>query len=303
QARTDAGRIRKIVPHPTDPGILYVATAGGGVWKSFDAQAAIGSIAGPHWTSITSGVGSQSIGAFALDPGSPDTLLLGLGDPFDVQTPGFYTSADGGITWQGPAALGNATSVREIVVDPARTGVVLVATNDGIFRSTEGGLGNSWTRKETGDCWSIAWIGAQTWLAACHGAVWRSSDNGSSFLPAMIGLSDVGRMTLAAAASDSAVPNSARVYLLAATASGGNQKDVFKSGNGGQSWINLNMQGTAACQPVCAQPHYWTNDQPDFDVMHDQAWYNQAIAVDPRNRDRFFIGGNLAMIRCGPGGN
>src|SRR5207244_8277151 len=32
QARIDAGRIRKIVPHPTDPNILYVATAGGGVW-------------------------------------------------------------------------------------------------------------------------------------------------------------------------------------------------------------------------------------------------------------------------------
>ena len=303
QARTDAGRIRKIVPHPTDPNILYLATAGGGVWKSFDAQAAIGNIAGPHWTSITSGVGSQSVGAFALDPNSPDTLYLGLGDPFDVQSPGFYTSADGGITWLGPVTLGNATSVRDIVVDPARTGVVLVATNDGLFRSTEGGIGNGWARIETGDCWSVAWVSAQTWLAACNGALWRSTDNGASFVSAMNGLTDVGRMTLAAAPSDSANPSSAAVYLLAASASASDQKDVFKSGNGGQSWASLDMQGTAACQPTCRQPIYWTNDQPDFDVMHDQAWYNQAIIVDPRNHDRFFIGGNLSMVRCDTGDN
>ena len=316
QQVVDAGRLREIVPHPTDPNILYVATAGGGVWKSFDAQATINSSAGPHWTSITAGVGSQSIGAFALDPNSPDSLYLGLGDPFDVQTPGFYTSADGGITWDGPNLLGDpgnpATSVREIVVNPARTGVVLVATDQGIFRSVAGGLGATWVVKPmpggNGACWSLAWVGAvngeQAWLASCQGGVFRSTDDGASWAAVALPDTNVGRMTLAAARGDSANPNAARVYLLAGKSTDGDQEDVFRSTDGGRTFTSLNMPGTLPndCGPGCHQPAFWTNHQRDFDVLHDQAWYNQAITVDPRNGEVVFIGGNLAAMRTDDGG-
>src|SRR5205823_5018837 len=150
-------------------------------------------------------------------------------------------------TWQGPAALGNATSVREIVVNPTRTGVVLVATDDGLYRSTEGGLGSNWTKKESGSCWSIAWVGGTTWLATCSSQVWRSTDDGASFVAANLGLSEVARMTLAAAYSDKDNPNSARVYLLAESSTKGDQRDVYKSNTGGQSWISLSMEGTSYC--------------------------------------------------------
>jgi hypothetical protein len=318
QLKTDSGRAQKIVPHPTDPNILYFATSGGGVWKSFDAQAPITGTAGPHWTSITDPIGSQSIGAFALDPASPDTLFVGLGDPFDVHSPGFFHSADGGATWSAPITLHGsygtggadyaATSTRDIVVDPSRSGVVLVATDAGLFRSTEGGISESWQLLDLDnhlaqDCWSVAWVGAQTWLATCSRHVWRSIDNGASWLPDRgLPTSDLSRMTLAAAPGDSASPDSARVYLLAANQYGDDQKDIFASYNGGQSWSSLNMLGTAACQPTCRTPKNPNNDQPDLDVLHDQAWYNQAIIVDPRNNDRLFVGGNLATLRSQDGG-
>src|SRR5204863_6625322 len=35
----DSGRARTIVPHPTNPDVLYFANSGGGVWKTFDATA------------------------------------------------------------------------------------------------------------------------------------------------------------------------------------------------------------------------------------------------------------------------
>ncbi|MGZ6142286.1 MAG: hypothetical protein ACXWLM_03055 [Myxococcales bacterium] len=311
QAAADTGRIRKIVPHPTDANILYVATAGGGVWKSFDAQSAITLSSGPHWASITSGLLSQSVGAFALDPNSPDTLFLGLGDPFDVHTPGFYTSLDGGITWQGPVGLTNpdngqvATSVRDIVVDPSGTGAVVVATNQGVFRQLEGG---AWSHPDLGgatSCWSVAWVGPSRWLASCYGQVFLSTDNGVSF-PTRPSLptADVGRMTLASAYSDRADPAHAFVYLLAATAGGGAQSDIFLSTSGGATWGTLNANSASICiapgQPGC--PVNATQDQPDLDVMHDQAWSNQAIVVDPTNHSRVFAGGNLAMIRSNDAG-
>ena len=322
QGVTDSGRAQKIVPHPSDPNVLYLATSGGGVWKTFNAQAAFTTTGGgPRWASITDQLGSQSIGAFALDPNSPDTLYVGLGDPFDVSSPGFFHSADGGQTWAGPLALHGsyggsdqiATSTRDIAVDPSRSGVVLVATDVGLFRSQEGGISENWQLVRLNgsvaqECWSVAWVGPLTWLASCRegrqGKVYRSSDNGASWAPATGIDADVGRMTLAASASDSATPASAWVYLLAATSAGYAQKDVYWSYDGGRTFHSLGMD-VSACGTSCPAPinsASGTNDQPDLNVLHDQAWYNQAIVVDPRDHRRLFIGGNLTMVRSQDGG-
>jgi hypothetical protein len=325
---TDSGRAQKIVPHPTDPNILYLATSGGGVWKTFSAQAGFTLTGGgPTWSSITDQLGSQSIGAFALDPSSPDTLFLALGDSFDVRSPGFFHSADGGISWSSPIALhgsyGNSSSIytatraRDIVVNPNRTGVVLVATDAGLFRSTEGGVTENWQLVDLDpthavqSCWSIAWVGDRTWLVTCEssaGSLWRSSDDGASWQRITLPTTDVSRMTVAAAAGDSAAPDYARVYLAAAwdPAQHGfdtDQKDLFRSDNGGRNFAALGMEAHAVCDPSCPQPTNWTNDQDNLDVMHDQAWYNQALTIDPRNHDRVFVGGNLALLRTQNGGS
>ena len=39
--KVDSGRTRNILVHPTNPDIVYLATSGGGVWKTFDATAPI----------------------------------------------------------------------------------------------------------------------------------------------------------------------------------------------------------------------------------------------------------------------
>lgn len=306
----DSGRIRRIVPHPTDPNILYVATAGGGVWKTFTAQAAITATTGPRWMNITDNIGSQSVGAFALDPNSPDTLYLGLGDPFDVHTPGFFTSLDGGVTWSSmitlTGAAGPVTSVRDIVVDPANTGVVLVATDAGVFKSSEG---SPFTYLDqfngNGDCWSIASVGPSVWLVSCRGHVFRSTDNALTFGEITAGLTadagDLGRMTLAAAPGDRLDPSHARVYLLAGNLYGSDQKDVFYSNSGGSQWFSLDMVPESVCGVTC---NTFTNagSQPDLDLLHDQAWYNQAILVDPDDHDTVFLGGNLNLARSKDGG-
>ena len=309
----DSGRIQKIVPHPTDANILYVATAGGGVWKTYSAQAAITATGGPRWFSITDSLPfSQSIGAFAIDPSSPDSLYLGLGDPFPpgVQTPGFYTSLDGGITWTPlpnlTGAAGLVTSVRDIVVDPANTGVVLVATDAGVFKSTDhtdfayldqfGGAA---------DCWSIASVGfdgtSSHWLVTCGGQVFRSTDGAASFAPAVVGLTGhEGRMTLAAStlAADRVSPTTARVYLLAANSSGSDQEDVYISNTGGAQWTSLSMVPYSVCHPQF-NCNTFTNatNEADLDILHDQAWYNQAIIVDSQSHDTLFIGGNFYIAR------
>src|SRR5207248_2592704 len=103
---------------------------------------------------------------------------------------------------------------------------------------------------------------------------------------------DVGRMTVSSSAGDAATPGSARVYVLASDLAGFEQLDVFKSSNGGATFTALGVNRSRA-------PLNPNGDQGDLNVMHDQAWYNQAIQADGNT---VFVGGNLSLVRSTDGG-
>ncbi len=327
---TDSGRVRQILPHPANANILYLATAGGGVWKTWDS--------GAGWEPLGDKVGSLNVGALAMDPASPEILYLGLGDPFGTAQAGLVKSLDGGATWSEPVLL-TATyasagttytlpvdRVSDIKVDPLNSLNLFVATNRGFFRSTDGGQTFSQIAlvgAAPGDLyfelWSIAWVAPNTWLAtgtrqeltgksaAGDLGFWRSVDNGVNWtwnaaaLPESgVDRASIGRGTLAVAPSTAGDATSARVFLLAGSslspiASRYSQKDLYRSEDGGQSFVSLRMNATRA-------PLNPNDDQSDLDVLHDQSWYNQAIVVDPQNPDLVFVGGDLALVRSGDGG-
>jgi photosystem II stability/assembly factor-like uncharacterized protein len=68
-----SGRVTAIAVHPTNPSIVYVGTAQGGVYRSVDG--------GTNWTPIFDGAQSLSIGAIAIAPSSPSTVFVGTGEP------------------------------------------------------------------------------------------------------------------------------------------------------------------------------------------------------------------------------
>ncbi|HUJ28725.1 MAG TPA: hypothetical protein VLW85_22045 [Myxococcales bacterium] len=332
----DSGRARAIVPDPVTAGVLYFATSGGGVWKSFDSA--------QHWEPISDALGSTSIGTFAMDPMNPQILFIGLGDPFDVQQPGLVRSGDGGATWSDPAVLsetyaiasGNVTrtagSVLDIKVDPDNSLVVMAATDAGLFRSTDGGMNWSPVALPTAPSglkfyylWSLAWVGHDTWLLSGQEAdisvpseaggtgataLFRSTDDGASWtwnagaLPGGDATAALGaRATLATAAGTTWDPTTSRVYLLTGANDGLSTLDLFRSDDGGQSFQALGLNsggrptnGNSTCVPTgeC--------DQSDLDVLHLQAWYNQALVVDPQDPDTLFVGGDKAMVRSSDGG-
>ena len=318
---TDSGRARQVLAHPTDPGILYLATAGGGVWKTWDA--------GAHWEPITDALGTTAMGTLAMDPLNPDLLYLGFGDPFDVQQPGFVKSNDGGATWSAPVQLSAAGriagSVTDLKVDPQSSNLLLATTDVGLFRSSD--AGNSWQAVPLADSagdtffflWSLAWVGPNTWLLTGQQAnpakppsaaqnvaqlvLWRSTDDGATWTVANTALpggdalaATAGRGTLATAASTLVQPATARVFLLAATLKGDQQLDLYRSDDGGQSFFPLGLNAQGA-------PHNPNGDQPDLNLGHAQSWYNQALAVDPAEPDLVFAGGDLSMMRSSDGGN
>lgn len=68
-----SGRTISIAVHPTNPDIVYVGTAQGGIYRSLDA--------GVNWTPIFDSAMSLAIGALALAPSNPEILYVGTGEP------------------------------------------------------------------------------------------------------------------------------------------------------------------------------------------------------------------------------
>ena len=133
-----AGAINAVVPHRTNPDILWIGAVNGGVWKTTTATQA-----SPHWVPLTDHEASLSIGALELDPtiAAANVLVAGIGggSSFGVVGPktGLLRSADGGDTW---TSLGRADLGGETITGVAPRGdVIVVASKTGLWRSHDTG--------------------------------------------------------------------------------------------------------------------------------------------------------------------
>lgn len=91
-----SGRATAVVVDPRNSNVVYLGTAGGGVWKTTDG--------GQNWSPLTDAQPSLAIGSLALDPSNPDIVYAGTGEEnFSVDSyygAGILKSTDGGTTWQ-----------------------------------------------------------------------------------------------------------------------------------------------------------------------------------------------------------
>jgi photosystem II stability/assembly factor-like uncharacterized protein len=288
---SDTGRVRSFLIHPGSDDIVYVLTSSGGLWKTTNFTDPR-----PAWRPMTDAILSTSGGGAAFGKNS-ETIYLGTGDPFDPGVGGYaYKSIDGGETWSAGVKLGLATVVPDVKVDTTGASeVVLMGTNAGLFRSTDGGT--SFTPVLGGLIWSLqrtsaGWLAARTVgavgsiaFSANQGATWALIPNAGAVY------SGAGRTTLAAA-----TPGENVVYAFASTTGSAAQKDLFRSVDGGLNWTAAAL---AKKKPLNPNP-----DQPDMDIMNDQAFYNQMVLVDPNDpsRNTVYIGGQLSAARSTDGG-
>ena len=117
-----AGSCTSLAASLTNPDILYVGAANGGVWKTTTATAA-----SPIWTNLTDqALPASSINALALSPLDPNdgTIFAGTGSTSSYASdgsPGFGVarSTDGGATWQVLAVATFANRVINSIVPTA----------------------------------------------------------------------------------------------------------------------------------------------------------------------------------------
>src|SRR3954447_1260098 len=142
-ANNIGGRVTDVVVDSSQQNTIYVASAGGGVWKSTDA----GSTFAPAWPNDY----PQAIGSLAR--GSDGTLWAGTGEAnasgggITYVGDGVYKSTDGGATWTN-TGLAGAGMIGRIAVDPTNPDRVFVAASGsiyspggkrGLYRTVDGG--------------------------------------------------------------------------------------------------------------------------------------------------------------------
>ena len=137
--RTDpvSGRVAAIAIHPTNPNIVYVGTAQGGLYRTLDG--------GTTWTPMLDGALSLAIGAVAISPSDPTTIFVGTGEAALSQDAffgvGIYriTNADSASPVISAPLNRNALnadvftgrSISKIVVHPTDSNIIFATTSTG----------------------------------------------------------------------------------------------------------------------------------------------------------------------------
>src|SRR5215831_12033346 len=162
----NSGRLNAILVDPANPDTVYVIAATGGLWKTTNF-----SQPNPSWSPKSDVIGTDGVGSGALGK-NPDTIYLGTGDPFDSFFGGAVVrSTDGGDTW-GPAVQLAASVTLDLKVDTSGgTDIVLVGTDNGLYRSADGGVSFGSVGGFAGSSvWSLAHTSAG-WLAVVESNV------------------------------------------------------------------------------------------------------------------------------------
>jgi photosystem II stability/assembly factor-like uncharacterized protein len=141
------GRTDDLAIVESDPRIMYVGTAAGGVFKSVNG--------GATWKAIFEDQPNPSIGDLALAPSNPSILYVGTGEANNRQSSswgdGVYKSMDGGTTFIH-LGLKDTHHIGRIVVHPTDPNTVYVAAlgdlwgpnkERGVYKSNDGGA--TWT--------------------------------------------------------------------------------------------------------------------------------------------------------------
>ncbi len=133
------GRISAVTGALGQPGVYYVGTPAGGVWKTTSA--------GVTWFPIFDQfLNVDSIGAVQAAPSDPNIVYVGTGDSVGGSNgDGMYKSIDAGKTWTH-IGLEDTVKINKITVDPKNPNMVVASTQGdaqhngrGIYRTNDGG--------------------------------------------------------------------------------------------------------------------------------------------------------------------
>lgn len=275
------GRIDDFAVVESDPHIIYVGTASGGVWKTTNN--------GITWEPIFDDQSTNTIGDVTVAPSQPDTVWVGTGEPNNRQSSswgnGVYKSTDGGETWTN-MGLEDTHHIGRIVIHPTNPDIVYVAAlghlwgpneQRGLYKTADGG--KTWTNTKFIDV-NTGFVDVamdpnnpDTLYAAAYqrrrrgwgfngggpgSGLYKTTDGGENWVKLVNGLpdGDLGRIGL-----DIYRRNPSIVYAIVEHRK---KRGVYRSEDKGSTWTRMSA----------------TNPRPMY--------YSQ-IRIDPSNDQRIWV--------------
>ncbi|HEV2851458.1 MAG TPA: hypothetical protein VHC97_01520 [Thermoanaerobaculia bacterium] len=286
---TMSGRVPTVEVVESNPDVMYVGAAAGGVWKSVNG--------GLTWTPVFDDQPVASIGAIAVNQANPDVVWVGTGEGNPRNSVsignGVYRSNDGGRTWTH-LGLEKTEHIHRVVLHPSEPNVAWVAAlgqvwgenqDRGVFKTVDGG--KTWRkvlyvdpRTGAGDLlidpsnpnklFAAMWDfrrwpwgfrsggpGSGLYVSYDGGETWKryTEEDG---LPK----GDLGRVGLAISRSN---PNI--VYALVEA----EKSALLRSDDGGKTWKKANED-----QKTAERPFYYA------DIRVDPSWPNRIYNLTAR---------------------
>jgi photosystem II stability/assembly factor-like uncharacterized protein len=279
-----SGRVTSVEAVTSNPQIIYIGTASGGVWKSTNG--------GTSWEAIFDDQKIINIGAIAITQSNPDIVWAGTGEgnPRNSMNlgAGIFKTMDGGLNWEF-MGLEKTKNIHRIIIDPRDENVIYVGAHGnpwgehperGVYKTTDGGktwdkilfvdnktgVGDlvmdpenpnklicaMWEHRRWPWYFKSGGPGSGMYVTIDGGKTWteRTSEDG---LPK----GDLGRMGLAIAPSNTNI-----VYAIVEA----EKNAMYRSGDGGKKWIKI-------------------SDKPD---IGNRPFYYFDIYVDPDNENRIY---------------
>ena len=279
------GRVNSVAFHPTDVNTFWVATPGGGVWKTSNG--------GSSWVVLTDNIDVQATSAIAIpsDYATSNTIYIGTGDR-DAWTHnegiGVLKSTDGGITWNATGLTFNASSgysVNRILINPTDNNMIYAATCNGLYKTTD--AGNNWTQIYSEPYLvdlefrpndpTILYASNKYW-----GRIYKFTNSGAN-VSVVYDEYDAGarRIELAVA------PSNQNIVFAAVVDENSGLKEIIKSTDSGTSFSAVLVPGSL---PNSSAPNILSGDIDGAETS-GQGSYDLTLIVNPSNANTLYCGG------------
>lgn len=285
---------------PSNTSALFAGITRNGIFKSTDG--------GASWTASNTGLAGSWISSIALHPSNKDILYAATGG-------GIFASRNRGAIWNSISTGIHNAHIRALAIDPKNMNIIY-ASGYRVFKTTSGGA--SWNLVDTKTITGLAInpSNPNVVYAATYDGMLKSLDGGLNWTETNSGLP-------CSFAYAVALDPSNPMIVFAGISEGGGYKSpkngVFKSTNGGASWVTIKngledyAARVLAIDPSDTKVVYAGGGSSLFKTTNGGAsWVKinygsdrghvHTIAINPSNSKIVFVGSEVGLFRTANSG-